>query len=162
MKFDYGCIGETLKHSFSKEIHNKLSDYNYELIEVRREDLKSFCTAKEFKAINVTIPYKELIIPYLSWVDPIAKRIGAVNTVVNRDGKLYGYNTDFFGMSSLIKHASIDLKDKKVVILGTGGTSKTAYEVASSMGAREILKVSREKKENAITYDELYTSHTDA
>ena len=161
MKFDYGCIGEVLKHSFSKEIHNKLADYNYELIEVARDDFNRFCTDREFKAINVTIPYKELIIPHLSWIDPIAKKIGAVNTVVNKDGKLYGYNTDFYGMSLLIEHAKIDLKNKKVVILGTGGTSKTAYEVASSMGAREILKVSREKKENVITYGELYESHTD-
>ena len=161
MKFDYGCIGEVLKHSFSKEIHNKLADYNYELIEVARDDFNRFCTDREFKAINVTIPYKELIIPHLSWIDPIAKKIGAVNTVVNKDGKLYGYNTDFYGMSLLIEHSKIDLKNKKVVILGTGGTSKTAYEVASSMGAREILKVSREKKEKVITYGELYESHTD-
>ena len=162
MKFDYGCIGETLKHSFSKEIHNSLSDYNYQLIEIPKSEFEDFCISKEFKAINVTIPYKELIIPYLSKIDSTAERIGAVNTVVNRDGKLFGYNTDFYGMKSLIEHAKVSIKDKKVVILGTGGTSKTAFEVASSMGAKEILKVSREKKENAITYQELYCSHKNA
>jgi len=122
MKFEYGCIGEKLKHSFSKEIHNALANYNYDIIEIPREKLSGFATKKEFKAINVTIPYKEMIMPYLYEIDEQAKEIGAVNTVVNRGGKLYGYNTDFYGMSALIKKIGIDLTDKKVVILGTGGT----------------------------------------
>ena len=161
MKFEYGCIGEKLKHSFSKEIHNFLADYNYGIIEIPRDELENFATEKQFKAINVTIPYKEMIMPYLYEIDSKAKEIGAVNTVVNRDGKLYGYNTDFYGMSSLIKKIGIDLKSKKVVILGTGGTSKTSVAVAKSMGAKEILRVSRSAREDAITYEELYENHTD-
>ncbi len=158
----YGCIGEKLKHSFSKEIHNALSDYEYELCEIARDELCSFAQKKDFRAINVTIPYKELIIPYLYYIDEFAKDIGAVNTVVNRDGLLYGYNTDFYGMQSLLQHAKIDIKNKKVIILGTGGTSKTAVSVARAGGAKSILRVSRAGRENAITYGELYAKHTDA
>ena len=99
----YGLIGKKLTHSFSKEIHRKLADYPYELIELSEEDVKDFFLKKEFSAVNVTIPYKETVIPFLDEVSEIAKNIGAVNTVVNRDGTLYGYNTDYYGMKSLIK-----------------------------------------------------------
>ena len=162
MKFEYGCIGEKLKHSFSKEIHNSLADYDYGIIEICRNELSAFATEMPFKAINVTIPYKEMIIPYLSEIDEMAKEIGSVNTVVNRNGRLYGYNTDFFGMRSLIEKIGIDLFDKKVIILGTGGTSKTSLAVARALGAKEILRVSRSAKEGAVTYEELYEKHTDA
>ena len=158
----YGCIGEKLKHSFSKEIHNALTDYDYRIIEVEREKLGEFATAGEFAAINVTIPYKEMIMPYLFTIDEHARSIGAVNTVVNRDGKLYGYNTDFYGMSRLLAHARVDVSGKKVIILGTGGTSKTAFAVVKAEGAREIVRVSRTGREDAVTYDEMYQKHTDA
>ncbi len=158
----YGCIGEHLKHSFSKEIHNALTDYEYDILEIPREGLADFADKKNFLAINVTIPYKELIMPHMYYIDSHAKEIGAVNTVVNRSGKLYGYNTDFFGMSELIYHSGIKIKGNKVVILGTGGTSKTALAVAKAHGAKEILRVSRSARENAITYDELYERHSDA
>ena len=157
----YGCIGERLGHSFSKEVHNALADYNYELIEIPKSELEGFATSKDFTAINVTIPYKEQIIPYLYKIDAHAKSIGAVNTVVNRDGKLYGYNTDFYGMEMLLLHAGIELSDKKVAILGSGGTAKTAFAVATAKKAKTILRVSRSKKENVITYDELYSYHGD-
>lgn len=162
MKLEYGCIGEKLKHSFSKEIHNFLAGYDYRLIEIERDSLKSFATEKQFKAINVTIPYKELIMPYLHDIDPKAKEIGAVNTVVNRDGRLYGYNTDFYGMLSLIKKIGIDLAGKKVVILGTGGTSKTSLAVAKALRAAEVIRVSRSTREDAVTYEMLYKKHSDA
>lgn len=158
----YGCIGEKLKHSFSKEIHNALADYDYRIIEIPHDELEAFVKARSFAAINVTIPYKELIMPYLYEIDEHAKSIGAVNTVVNRDGRLYGYNTDFYGMSCLMKHAGISVKGRKVIILGTGGTSKTALAVSKSEGAREVLRVSRNGREGAITYEELYEKHSDA
>lgn len=158
----YGCIGEKLTHSFSKEIHNALADYDYRIIELSREALGDFTNQGNFAAINVTIPYKEAIMPYLYEIDEHAASIGAVNTVVNRDGKLYGYNTDFFGMSELLRHADVSLKDKKVLILGTGGTSKTAYAVALAEGAREIIRVSRTAKDGAISYGDMYERHTDA
>ena len=157
----YGCIGEVLKHSFSKEIHNKIADYKYEIKEVKKDEFDSFMKAKDFVGINVTIPYKEMIIPYLDEVDDMAKTIGAVNTVVNKNGKLYGYNTDFYGMKMLIERIGISLENKKVAILGSGGTSKTANAVVSSLGAKTIIKVSREKKGEFITYDELYSAYND-
>ena len=158
---EYGCIGEHLGHSFSKEVHNALSDYDYQITEVPRENLHEFMMAREFCAINVTIPYKELVIPYLHFIEDHAKEIGAVNTIVNKNGTLYGYNTDFYGLSMLISHAGVDLRGKKVAILGTGGTSKTAHAVAKSMLAKQILTISRNKKDGIITYDELYEKHAD-
>ena len=157
----YGCIGEHLKHSFSKEIHNALADYTYDIIEIPREKLEEFATHADFAAINVTIPYKELIIPYLYEIDEHAREIGAVNTVVNRNGKLYGYNTDFYGMKSLLEYANISVNGKKVAILGSGGTAKTAFAVTKALGANEILSVSRNKRSGVITYDELYANHDD-
>ena len=160
MKF--GCIGEHLAHSFSKEIHNKIGDYEYELREVAKDKLNEFMQERAFLGINVTIPYKLDVIPHLYEISPQAEEIGAVNTIVNKDGKLYGYNTDFFGMSALIHKAGLNLNGKKVLVLGTGGTSKTAYAVAKSMGATEIITAGRTGKGDSVTYDEVYKKHTDA
>ena len=158
----YGCIGKKLTHSFSKEIHSRLADYEYELIELNENELEDFIKGKNFSAINVTIPYKQTVIPYLDSLSDVAKHIGAVNTIVNRNGKLYGYNTDYYGMKALIERIGIDLKNKKVLILGTGGTSKTARVLTEDMGASEIITVSRTKSENHITYDEAINEHSDA
>lgn len=158
---EYGCIGKKLPHSFSKIIHEKIGDYSYELVELTEEELSEFMLKRDFKAINVTIPYKEAVIPYLYELSDTAKNIGAVNTVVNRDGKLYGYNTDFYGMTSLIKKNNIDFDGKRIAILGTGGTSKTAHAVAESLGAKSIIKVSRNKTDCTVTYDELYDKYSD-
>ncbi|MBQ7901511.1 MAG: shikimate dehydrogenase, partial [Clostridia bacterium] len=158
----YGCIGEHLKHSFSKEIHNKIETYEYGIWEIAREDLHDFMTKRDFAAINVTIPYKQDVIPYLYYIHDTAKQIGAVNTIVNKDGKLYGYNTDFSGMSALINRIGIDINGKKVLILGTGGISKTAAAVAGSMGAAEVIVVSRSARAGCITYEEAQQKHSDA
>lgn len=158
---EYGCIGEHLSHSFSKEIHNALADYDYALKELSKEELPAFMKEKNFKAINVTIPYKQDVIPFLDYISEEAKAINAVNTIVNREGKLYGYNTDFSGLRSLIERQGVSLENKKVAILGSGGTSNTAFAVASSLGASSILKVSRTAKEGYITYDELYENYSD-
>lgn len=158
----YGCIGEHLSHSFSREIHARLRDYSYELYEIAPNDVEAFIRAKEFKAINVTIPYKQTVIPYLDEISEQAKEIGAVNTVVNRGGKLFGYNTDFFGMRSLIVRAGIDLVGKKVLILGSGGTSRTARAVARDLSAREIYTLSRRGGNGVITYEEAREAHKDA
>lgn len=158
---EYGCIGKKLPHSFSKIIHEKIGDYSYKLVELTEEELPKFMKNRDFKAINVTIPYKEAVIPYLYEMSDTAKSIGAVNTVVNCDGKLYGYNTDFYGMTALIKKNGIDFNGKKVAVLGTGGTSKTANAVAKKLGAKTVIKVSRNKTDSTVTYDELYSEHTD-
>ena len=158
----YGCIGEKLGHSFSKEIHSCLNDYSYELKELKPEELDGFLLDKDFLGINVTIPYKEKVIPYLDFIDDSATYIGAVNTIICKGGKLYGYNTDFGGLKGLIEKADIDLKDKKVLILGTGGTSKTAVSVASALGANKVLRVSRTKREDSVSYREVYEKHIDS
>lgn len=159
---EYGCIGKKLTHSFSKIIHNRLADYDYELCEIPEDSLADFMTKADFKAINVTIPYKQAVIPFLYSISDTAKKIGAVNTVVNKNGKLYGYNTDFSGMRALIIRQGVSLKGKKVLILGSGGTSKTAAAVAENLGADEVYRVSRSGSDGAITYDEAYLKHSDA
>ena len=158
----YGLIAEHLGHSFSKEIHSMLADYTYELKELSPDELDRFMTGREFNAINVTIPYKQAVMPYLDSISEQARDIGAVNTIVNKSGRLYGYNTDFFGLTALIKRVGVEINGKKIVILGTGGTSKTAYAVARSLGAKEIVTVSRRASGDVITYDEMYKSHIDA
>ena len=109
----YGLIGERLGHSFSKEIHESINNYTYEICEVSKESFDEFMTKRDFLAINVTIPYKEKVIPYLDFIDEAAKSIGAVNTIVNKNGKLYGYNTDFLGLRDLVLTNNIEVKNKK-------------------------------------------------
>ena len=159
---EYGLIGEKLGHSFSKTVHSKLTDYNYELKEIKKEEFDFFMQKKDFKAINVTIPYKQDVIKYLDFISENAKKIGAVNTIVNKNGKLYGYNTDYLGLVALIKHNKMELQGKKVLILGSGGTSKTAKTVAEDLGAREVYRVSRKDSNRTITYNDAYKNHTDA
>ena len=159
---EYGCIGEHLTHSFSKEIHAQLQDYLYELKEIPMGELDGFMTERAFKAINVTMPYKQDVIPFLKEMGETATAIGAVNTVVNRGGELYGYNTDFGGMADLIKRTGIEIKGKKVLIFGTGGTSKTAKAVAEYMGAASVWKVSRSVKPGVLTYAQVLDGHLDA
>ena len=158
----YGCIGEKLGHSFSAEIHAELFDYDYQLREVARDELHRFMTQKDFAAINVTIPYKEAVIPYLDAIDDAAREIGAVNTIVNENGKLTGYNTDFMGLRALIERMGLDLKDKRVLIAGSGGTSRTAAAVAHALGAAEVHRMSRKPSEGLISYEQAKAEHTDA
>ncbi|MBQ3040284.1 MAG: shikimate dehydrogenase [Clostridia bacterium] len=157
----YGLIGEHLGHSFSKVIHEKIGDYVYEIKEIEPENVESFIKKREFMGINVTIPYKEKVIPMLDYVDNNAKKIGAVNTVVNKDGELYGYNTDYSGMRALVLRVGAEIEGKKVLIIGTGGTSKTARAVVTDMGAKEIILVSNVKVDGALSYEEVYAFHTD-
>ena len=158
----YGLLGEHLPHSFSKQIHEALGRYSYELIEVAPGDLDSFLRSRDFAAVNVTIPYKQAVIPYLTDLTPRAKAIGAVNAIVNRDGKLYGDNTDFGGLEALIRRMGLDLGGKTALILGTGGTSLTARAVAKDLGARAVYPVSRSGQGGALTYDRAVREHPDA
>ena len=158
----YGCIGEHLPHSFSKEIHGCIADYEYELKELAPDELPGFLMSRDFLGVNVTIPYKQAVIPYLDHISETALEIGAVNTVVNRGGALWGYNTDLDGLTGLIRRTGLDLSGRKVLILGTGGTSRTAAYAARKLGASRILKVSRTAGENVVTYEEALRDHTDA
>ena len=158
----YGLIGEKLGHSFSKIIHEKLADYTYDLIPLSLEELDVFMREKEFSAINVTIPYKETVIPYLDEVDPKAVKMGAVNTVVQRNGKLFGYNTDYFGFRYMLEHNHIQIAGKKVLVLGRGGASKAVIAVLEDMGAAEIHTIYYKIAEDSISYETCYALHTDA
>lgn len=155
----YGLIGERLTHSFSKPIHETIGTYTYELKELSPDSLESFIRSKDFLGINVTIPYKSDVIQYLDFLDENAGKIGAVNTIINRNGKLYGYNTDFEGLKGLILKNGFDLKNKKVLILGSGGTGKTAAVVCESLDSSEIITVSRN---GAVNYKNVYSLHDDA
>lgn len=134
----YGLIGNPLKHSFSKEIHKKLANYEYELCELSDSSFDDFMREKNFKAINVTIPYKQRVIPYLDFIDENAKNINAVNTIVNDNGKLKGYNTDILGVLDTFSHFGIDVKNKNVLILGTGATSNTVYHAVASASQQTV------------------------
>ncbi|MCD7824402.1 MAG: shikimate dehydrogenase [Clostridiaceae bacterium] len=159
---DYGLIGEKLGHSYSKDIHEMLADYTYDICPLTREEFKPFMEKRAFKAINVTIPYKQEVIPYLDEMDENAKAIGAVNTIVNRDGKLYGYNTDLPGFYYMLKKHNIDIAGKKCVVLGDGGASKAVVAALKKMEAKQIVIVDIIKTKSAITYEECFEKHTDA
>ena len=158
----YGLIGEKLGHSFSKVIHEQLADYAYDLIPLSREELDIFMQEKQFAALNVTIPYKETVIPYLDEIDAHAEKIGAVNTIVNRNGKLKGYNTDFYGFRYMLLQNDIDVKGKKALVLGKGGASKAVIAVLEELGAKEILTVYYKENAETISYEECYKNHSDA
>ena len=145
----YGLIGKTLKHSLSPEIHQHFYDYEYSLIELNEEELKEFLTKKNFNAVNVTIPYKQAVIPYLTKIDDFAKKIGSVNTVKKeKDGTLTGYNTDYFGFLYLLKSNKINVINKKAIVLGSGGSSKTVCTVLKDLGAKNITVISRSGENN--------------
>ena len=155
----YAVIGEKLGHSFSKVIHEHFAPYKYDIVEVAPDAFDAFMKNRDFSGINVTIPYKQRVMEYLSYIDPMAQEIGAVNTVVNRDGVLSGYNTDFGGLQKLILRQGFDFTDKKVLILGSGGTSKTAFAVSKALGAASVHKVSRKGELN---YDNVLSLHANA
>ena len=149
----YGLLGEHLPHSFSPQIHLALGNHDYNLFEVAPENLEAFMTEHNFNGINVTIPYKKAVIPYLDVVSPEAQKIGAVNTVTVRDGKLYGDNTDYFGFVYMLEKSGISVKDKKTVVLGGGGASATVQAVLHDFGAKEVIVVDLNTENN---YKNLY------
>ncbi len=155
----YGLLGRTLGHSYSPQIHALLGDYEYRLFEVEPQDLEAFLKKREFGGINVTIPYKKDVLPYLSGISENAKRIGAVNTItVKEDGGLYGDNTDYDGFLCLVQKSGFQVKGKKTLVLGTGGASLPISAVLSDLGAREVVFISRSGENN---YQNL-SRHADA
>ena len=138
-----GLLGRKLGHSYSPQIHEYLGSYSYDLFEREPEDVGNFVLNGDFTGINVTIPYKKDVIPYLDELSPLAKRMGAVNTIVRReDGSLFGHNTDYFGFRSMVQRSGISVFGKKVLVLGSGGASNTAVKVLEDMGA-EVIIISR-------------------
>ena len=155
---EYGLLGEKLGHSFSPQIHRDLAGYDYQLLPTPLEAVEDLFARRAFQGLNVTIPYKRTVMPLCDEIDPRAAAIGAVNTVVNQNGRLTGYNTDIDGFLYMARRAGVDMAGKKVVILGSGGTSRTARAAAGELGAREIVTVSRRGEDN---YQNL-SRHADA
>ena len=141
MKF--GLLGRTLGHSFSPRIHSALGNTNYELFEREPSQLQEFFADPELQGINITIPYKVNALEACDVVDPRAERIGCVNTMVRKDGKWHGYNTDYDGFVFTLQHAGIDVSSKECIILGDGASSATVHVVLEDLGAKNIVHLSR-------------------
>lgn len=157
---EYGLIGEKLGHSYSQMIHARLADYRYELKEVAPERLDAFIEARNFRGLNVTIPYKQAVMKHCAELSPEAMEVGSVNTLIVRpDGSLFGHNTDIDGFIYMLRRGEIDPAGAKTVILGSGGTSLTARAALTRLGAREIVTVSRK---GPVDYAALYAEHADA
>ncbi|WP_024614852.1 shikimate dehydrogenase [Clostridium sp. Ade.TY] len=168
---NYGLVGETLSHSLSPEIHKVIFDKlniegEYNLIEIPKEkieNIKEILNISNLKGVNVTIPYKETVIKNLDFISDEAKKIGAVNTIFNKNGELLGYNTDYYGFKYMLENNEINVLNKKVVVLGTGGASKAVVTYLLDSGAKEIIIVSRSKKKlyedfkniKVLTYEEM-------
>lgn len=157
---EYGLIGEKLGHSYSQMIHARLADYRYELKEIAPERLDAFIEARNFRGLNVTIPYKQAVMKHCAELSPEAMEVGSVNTLIVRpDGSLFGHNTDIDGFIYMLRRGEIDPAGAKAVILGGGGTSLTARAALTRLGAREIVTVSRK---GPVDYAALYAEHADA
>lgn len=143
-----GLLGQKLGHSYSPQIHRKLANYDYILFEKQPEELEDFLKNGDFTGLNVTIPYKKSVIPFLNQLSPTAARLGAVNTIVRRrDGSLIGHNSDYFGFQSMIEKSDLLPAGKKVLVLGSGGASNTAVAVLEELGA-QVVVISRSGENN--------------
>ncbi len=151
-----GLLGRKLGHSYSPQIHAYLGSYSYDLFEKEPDEVETFLKTGDFTAINVTIPYKQTVIPFCSELSQTARRIGAVNTIVRReDGSLIGHNTDYFGFLSTVKHSGLDPYGKKVLVIGNGGASKPAITVMEELGARVTVIAHKENTpENLRKHDD--------
>ena len=156
----YGLIGEKLGHSYSKQIHESLGRYTYDLLSLSREELEIYLKKREFSGLNITIPYKKAVFPFCDQVSELASEIGSINTLYFRDGLLCGTNTDYTGFLYAAASAGISFSGKKVLILGNGGTSLTARKAISDQGAAQILIASRRGESGCISYEDL-KSHRD-
>ena len=143
-----GLLGRKLGHSYSPQIHRELSCYEYKLYEKEPEELEAFLKSGTFDGLNVTIPYKKAVMAYLDEISPEAAAIGSVNTIVNRGGKLTGYNTDAFGFSWLLQKSGVEAADKKALVFGSGGASVTVCHVLKSLGADPVVVISRTGENN--------------
>lgn len=158
----YGLIGEKLGHSYSKLIHEQLADYTYDLIPLSKEEFHPFLQQHDFAAINVTIPYKQAVIPYLDEISESARAIGAVNCIVNKDGRLCGYNTDYAGFLYTLRNNNITITGEKVLVLGNGGAAKAVVAALASLGPKELITVKYKEEPGVITYEQAARMHSDA
>ena len=157
-----GLIGKTLVHSFSKEIHELISSKsNYDLYSLSESELKSFLEKKDFDYVNVTIPYKEKALEYVDVLSDEVKKIKALNLIVNRNNVLYGYNTDYLAFKKILEDYNISCKGKNVLVLGTGGTSKTVKNVFEEKMVNKIYIASRKEKSEYVSYSDIYNLDVD-
>ena len=162
MKY-YGLLGDKLSHSFSPTIHKSILKElgikgQYKLFECKREDLeKKLYELKDlgFSGLNVTMPHKVEIIKYLDEISMEAKKINAINTISFKDGKIIGYNTDYYGFGMMLHREDVSIKNKRCIILGTGGASKSVVQYLTDYGIAEILMVSRDVFKAKKRYGEL-------
>ncbi len=146
-------IAEKLSHSYSPLIHRMLGNYSYELKELKIDELETFIAKREFDGLNVTIPYKTEVIKYLDELSPEAKMLNSVNTILKKNGKLIGYNTDYFGFMYMVKKSAIDFSNKKVLIIGNGGASKTIQSAIDDLGATKyVLSHKENTPDNIMKY----------
>ena len=156
----YGVLGERLGHSFALRVHALLGNDAFAVHEVPPEELGAFLARRAFRGLTVSMPYKKAVIPFCDALDPLAERIGSVNALlVEPDGSLKGYNTDYYGFAWMVKHAGVNLRGAKVLMLGTGGAAAAAEAVAADLGAREVVSVSRGGEAD---YTSVYALHGDA
>lgn len=144
----YGLIGKKLGHSYSPQLHALFGDPDYRLVELAEREVGDFVTKGAFCGLNVTIPYKETVIPFLQDISPEAARIGSVNTIVRDARGLHGYNTDYFGFAALLRRSGIDPAGKKCLVLGSGGSSRTVCTVLTDLGAACVTLISRSGENN--------------
>lgn len=157
---EYGLIGAKLGHSYSPEIHAQLGDYDYRLRECTEDEFIDLMKSRNFKGLNVTIPYKKVAYAHCDALSDVAREVGCVNTLVVRpDGTLYGHNTDIGGFIAMAKRAGVEIAGRKCAVLGSGGASLTAQTACCRLGAREVVVVSRS---GPVDYDALYREHADA
>jgi shikimate dehydrogenase len=150
----FGLVGKKLKHSFSEEIHNLFGNENYNLYET--DNIEEFIKKNIINGINVTIPFKTEIIPYLDDLDALAKETLSVNTIVNKSGKLIGYNTDYYGLKEMLSYNRITIKNRNILILGNGSVSKTVLKLMNDLGAKNIIRLSRQIRSN---HDDLFSNY---
>ena len=144
-----GLIGEKLGHSYSKMIHGKFADYDYELLEVKEDEIESLLKSGEYSGFNVTIPYKKTVMKYCDELSELAEEIGSVNTIVcQENGRIKGYNTDAYGFEYLLTVNNIDVHGAKCMVLGSGGASLTVQAVLKKLGAKEVVVISRAGENN--------------
>lgn len=155
---EYGLIGERLGHSYSPLIHRVFGDYDYQLYPMSREELRHALQERKFRGLNITIPYKKEVLPYCDEISPAVEKVGSANTLYFKEGRLCAENTDLPGFLFMLEKGGISLTGKKVIILGSGGTSLTAQAACREKGARECIVVSRT---GPVDYDALYRQHSD-
>jgi len=158
---DFGLIGKNINYSYSQEIHRFFTNSRYEIVNLELEELADFLKQRNFKGLNVTIPYKQAVIPYLDCLDEIATKTGVVNTIVNEKGTLKGYNTDYYSFVRLLEQEKIELSGKKCLVLGSGATSKTVLEALKNKNTLVVDVASRLPQKGKVSYQSLSHQHYD-